>query len=159
MLYACDGKWWDNHRDALKFRGLRFTINKIAAREHGLTLVPSIGTVRDDGRGIGFCRKAPIIHTGANSGYQAANLALHLGAAKIVLLGFDMAAPRGKSHWHGEHGNGMNNPNIYTFQDWLANWATVPESIEGLGLEIVNASRETALDMFPRMSLEDALCC
>lgn len=157
MLYACDGKWWDKHPDAHTFAGLRFTQDRKAALAYGLTRVPAIGTVADLGRGLGFCLKPPFIHTGASSGYQAANLALHLGARRIVLLGFDVQAPAGKSHWHGEHGDGLNNPTIYTFQSWLENWATVPASIAGTGLEIVNATRETALTMFPRMTLEEAL--
>ena len=145
------------HKDAPSFAGLKFTQNSVAAQKHGLLRVPAVGTVLDAPRGLGFCLVPPVINTGMNSGYQAANLALHFGAKRIVLLGFDMQAPRGVSHWHGEHGDGLNNPNVYTFAAWLKAWETVPESIAGLDLEIVNASRETALTMFPRVSLEEAL--
>jgi len=31
------------------------------------------------------------------------NLAVQLGAARILLLGYDMRAVDGKTHWFGEH--------------------------------------------------------
>lgn len=41
---------------------------------------------------------------GQDSGTQAVHLAYHLGAAKIVLFGFDMQpAADGSTHWHKEH--------------------------------------------------------
>ncbi|HCZ48509.1 MAG TPA: hypothetical protein DCZ11_05850, partial [Gammaproteobacteria bacterium] len=46
------------------------------------------------------------IHQGGNSGYQALNLAVLLGAERVILLGYDMHG----GHWHGRHGGRLNNP-------------------------------------------------
>lgn len=76
---------------------------------------------------------------------------------KVVLLGFDMGAPGGLTHWHGNHPDTLNNPNFHTYQAWLRNFAEVPGSIKGTGLTIINASRSTALECFPRVALEGAI--
>ncbi|MBO6542298.1 MAG: hypothetical protein JJ939_12080 [Alphaproteobacteria bacterium] len=104
----------------------------------------------------GLCLKAPYIHRGANSGYQAINLAVHLGAAKIVLLGFDMQASD-KPHWHGFHPSGLNNPNQINFDVWIRNFDAVPPFLARAGVDLVNCSRETALTCFRRGNLKDEL--
>ncbi|MCK5640805.1 MAG: hypothetical protein KAJ19_08410, partial [Gammaproteobacteria bacterium] len=43
------------------------------------------------------------IRSGNNSGYAAMNVAYHLGATRIILLGFDMKFKNDKSHWHEGH--------------------------------------------------------
>lgn len=40
---------------------------------------------------------------GRNSGHGAVHLALHLGAARVYLAGFDMSFRDGRSHWHEGH--------------------------------------------------------
>lgn len=100
----------------------------------------------------GISKLPNTIAEGGNSGYQAIGLALHFGAAKLVLLGFDMKQTNGKKHWHEDHK--QNNPTREAFANWnkrfrvLAAQSPVP---------IINASRETALDCFPRTDLETAL--
>jgi hypothetical protein len=47
------------------------------------------------------------VRTGGHSGYTAINLAVHLGATRIVLLGYDMmASPQGAHHFFGAHPDG-----------------------------------------------------
>ncbi|WP_139172507.1 hypothetical protein [Onishia taeanensis] len=91
---------------------------------------------------------------GGNSGAGAMLLARHRGASRIILLGYDCQYGRdGKRHWHGDHCKGLGNanslPKFYgQFQEAAGMLADV---------EVINASRETALDLWPRMSLEEAL--
>lgn len=157
MLYACDAKWWDGHKEGREFTGLRFSINRDAERKHGVTRIPCVYTRRSDGEGLGFCLEPPTIYTGENSGYQATNLMIHFGAAKILLLGFDASSHNGLSHWHGDHPVGFNNPTPYLYQSWQDCWATVPWNGGDWGGEIINCSRQTALECFPRARLEDCL--
>lgn len=94
--------------------------------------------------------------TGANSGYSAVNLAIHLNnGAPVVLLGYDMTG----SHWFGQHPAPLRNPEELHFRQWREHFATLAEAARRRDktIEIINATRETALICFPRMSLEDAL--
>ncbi|UHQ21896.1 hypothetical protein LVB77_14600 [Lysobacter sp. 5GHs7-4] len=99
-------------------------------------------------------RRPDRIRQGGNSGFQAVSLALHFGASRVVLLGYDMQFTGGRKHWHGDHPDKMGNPLPKRFLDWrqrfaeLAQQSTVP---------IINASRETGLSCFPRMDLDACL--
>ena len=78
-------------------------------------------------------------------------MAYHLGATRIILLGFDMHSHGGKSHWFGDH------PAKYATGDKIERFIVAFRSIkpEQYGIEILNCSRETALDAFPRHDLDE----
>jgi len=46
-----------------------------------------------------------------------------------------------------------------SFDGWIEHYRTLAPDLAkaGVGVEVVNASRETALDMFPRVKLEEVL--
>lgn len=95
-----------------------------------------------------------------SSGFQAINLAYHIGATKIILLGYDMQSTGGKNHWFGDHPKktpeGKNTAFMNgTFGRYVKTFRTIDPA--RYGIEIINCSRATALDAFPRMRLEDAL--
>jgi hypothetical protein len=140
VLYACDAKWWEWNAGVPGFQGLRYTLQPRAARwatvlrktgEHGLELDP--GGVR----------------TGKNSGYQAINVAVHLGARRILLLGYDM---RG-DHFFGSHPDKSRPP----FLLCLPIFDTLVAPLRAHGVEVCNCSRRTALRAFPCLTLEEAL--
>jgi len=150
VLYACDVCWWDWHADRQElkaFKGRKITQDKEAAEKYGVEYIRSIDA-------DGLSRDPAYIHSGANSGIQAINLAYHLGARRIVLLGYDMQATDGKSHWFGEHPSGKGRP---TWHRWLWRYQLVAEDAGRMGLEIINATRETALTCFPRGPLSSLL--
>lgn len=93
------------------------------------------------------------VRTGKNSGHQALNAAVQRGAARILLLGFDMQG----GHWHGDHPSGLANPTDLMLETWRRNMATTVPDLRRAGVEVVNCSRETALTCFPRARLKDVL--
>ena len=101
----------------------------------------------------GFARSPDTLNTGQNSGFQALNLVFHSGAAIAVLLGYDMKyADNGqRSHWH--EGHPMKVPEQWYRQHYAAHFRTIGEC----GMRILNASRDTLLDCFPRVTIEEAL--
>ncbi|MBC7201931.1 MAG: hypothetical protein H5U29_00210 [Pusillimonas sp.] len=88
-----------------------------------------------------------------NSGAGAIALAAHFGAKRIVLLGYDCQHTGGKKHWHGDHPSGLGNAG--SLWKWKEHFEEVARDFSDL--EIINCSRETALDCFPRQTLEEAL--
>lgn len=146
-LYACDSKWWHWHKGVLTFHGQKYALD---ARVR--TRWPDITVLRNGGVS-GLEVDPSALKTGHNSGYQAINLAVHLGAIKIVLLGYDMKPDGKRYHFFGEHPDRVPPP----FRHMIDKFETLVEPLAGLGIEIVNATRHTALNCFPRLPLEQAL--
>lgn len=96
-----------------------------------------------------------MIHWGGNSGYQAINLAYLWGARRVVLLGYDMQKTDGKSHWFGDHPKGLNGNSPYP--TWIQKFDRLAADLKSEGVEVINATRETALRCFQRANLEDIL--
>ena len=80
-------------------------------------------------------------------------MAEQAGAARIILLGFDCSHTGGKSHWHGDHPNNLGNAGL-THQ-WLDKFKQLADDLKHV--EIINASRETAITCFHRARLEDLI--
>lgn len=147
VLYACDAKWWAWHKGAPDFHGLKYSLQTASARFKGVQVIRNLG--RD-----GLTLDPTGVKTGHNSGYQAINLAVHLGAVRIVLLGYDMGKPaKGPSHVFGEHRDKTQPP----YKACIKAFETLPAPLAAAGIEIVNCSRSTALTCFRREPLESVL--
>lgn len=142
-LYACDGKYWKYYAKELPQIPLRYGLDPGVAR-YGTTL-------RNTGE-TGLELKPNGLRTGKNSGYQAINLAVHLGARRIVLLGYDLKIGA-SAHFFGEHPWG-GRPPVEHFRPFFS---TLVEPLKDLGIEIVNASRRTALTCFECTTITEAL--
>jgi hypothetical protein len=88
-----------------------------------------------------------------NSGAGALRLAAQCGAKRIVMLGYDGQKTGGRSHWHADHPAGLGNAGSVDL--WPAQFAKIAGDMAGV--EIINASRDTAITAFPRSSLPAAL--
>ena len=91
-----------------------------------------------------------------NSGFHAFNLSVQLQPARIILVGFDMSIEHGL-HWHGPHPSGLNNPSSRNVDRWRRAMDASAEVVEALGIQVVNCSAISALQNFPKQSLEEAL--
>ena len=153
-LYGCDARWWDIHKDCDGFAGAKWSSHDkegqsndktAAADKHGLHIVKGAP-------GGGFSTDPSLIHYGDNSGFQALNLAILLGATYIVLVGFDMRHVKGKSHFFGDHPQGLfQRPEYESFAKKFDK-AAAPD-----GVTIVNATPGSALKCYPMMSLDEAI--
>lgn len=98
----------------------------------------------------GLARTPNALTTYQNSGGAAINLAVHLGARRIVLLGYDMGPADGRHHFHDAPGTRHSSP--YALFTRLLATSVAP--LAAAGVEVVNCSRRTALACFPRVPLE-----
>ena len=137
--------WWSREGPTMDFAGLRYTLDPRAT---------SWASVLANHGDEGLSTNPAGVCTGAHSGYQAINLAVHLGARRVVLLGYDMQPDHeGRDHYFGSHPHGMPLP----YRLFLARFPTIVEPLKELGIEVMNASRDTALDIFPLCSIQEAL--
>lgn len=154
VLYACDEAWWAQYfpKLATVFRGQLWTVSSAARDKWGTRWIMGAD-------GGGLSPSSTHIHTGMNSGYQAIGLAHVFGAARLTLLGYDFkVGPRGERHHHGDHPKGLGNCSPGRFPSWRSAMDVLARDARKVGLQIENASRDTALKCFPRVKLEDALC-
>lgn len=150
LLYACDTSWWRYHGAAVcsGFAGERWTQCEIAAREFGLRRIAGVDAA-------GLSEDPRLIYFNANSGAQAMNLAMHRGARRFVLVGYDMGAVGGMEHFFGSHPEPIARPTPY--DQLLRNFAVIARDCERLGLPVVNASLVSRLTCFPKSDLASAL--
>lgn len=147
VLYAADGKWWDWHAGVPSFKGLKFSISSMNPPARAdVTVLENTGF---DGLEL----QPTGLRTGFNGGYQAVNLAVHLGATRILLLGYDMGPYGAKTHWFGDHPDREPSP----YPQMIAAFETLVDPLAAVGVDVVNCSRRSALTAFPRFTLDAAL--
>ena len=151
VLYWTDSRfysWYKNRID--QYKGIKYAIRFNATQN---------GEVQLLNRGIrfGLETRADTLAHGNNSGYAAINLAYHLGAKKIVLLGYDMGNVGGKSHYHeGYSATRTTSDEIYQKQ-FIPGFTFIANELKKKNIEVWNGCPTSKLTVFPRISLERAL--
>jgi len=135
VLYALDRDWWKVHLAEARavFGGALVSPQNVAGVRAERAWLPKGQT---------------------NSGAMLVAQAAYWGVRRIVMLGFDCQHTGGRTHWHGSHPQGLGD--AAGVANWPAQFRAILHRLQGI--DVVNASRESALDMFPRATLEKALC-
>jgi hypothetical protein len=152
-LFAFDVKWWDEYHEEVKrvFKGRMLTYSNTAMRYGAESLFD-----------------CSWFTSHSNSGACAISIAIAAKAKRIVLLGADCQKTGGETHWHGDHPKAMRSErarkawpdgmsNAGSMKKWPAQYKAAAMQAEIHGVELLNASRETALDCIRRVALEDVI--
>ncbi|HBO5821564.1 TPA: hypothetical protein L4747_005160 [Pseudomonas aeruginosa] len=131
VLYAMDAAWWRVHGEE--------AANAFGGELCAPLTFPGVKRIR--------------FHHFQNSGAGAASLASFWGARRIILLGYDCQKTGGRAHWHGDHPAVLGNAG--SVDKWPAQFRQLADHLAGL--DVINCSRETALEAFPRRPLEEVL--
>ncbi|NDO82655.1 hypothetical protein CJP72_18315 [Citrobacter sp. NCU1] len=135
-IFASDLSWWNEYGATVPTTAERWTTCPLAAQRHQL---------------LQF--KSCFLTQSYNSGQLAIELAVTRGARRVLLLGYDCSLRAG-THWHGNHEN-IRNPTADSVKRWRDEFARLQQW--AAGIEIINCSRETALKIFPRSTIEAEL--
>jgi hypothetical protein len=104
----------------------------------------------------GLDRSPGCLRHGNNSGFAAINLAVHFGAQRIYLLGYDMRArPDGKMHWHSGHVFLRNGPRA--LDNMLPYFPSLIEPLRRLGIQVINLNPDSRIECFPKRPLLEVL--
>lgn len=156
-LYACDSVWWERNRP--EFSGLKCTQYSLAnqrKRDEDLRVAKLVGAHAFGGKAAaGLSLDPDVVHYGDNSGFQAMSVAFHLGARRMILLGYDLQRTGGKAHWFGDHPKGLNN--LGNLNNWAKHHDALAADLAREGVEVINCTRETALTQYPRKRLEEVI--
>lgn len=156
-----DAKWFEwNFKELAQYSGLKVTCNPkfLTMKEFGKHHILIMGR----GKSNGIERKAGYIAWNRSSGASAINFAYHLDVKRIVLLGFDMHSSNGNGNinhnWHREHkGRSIDNVNFSPYERFLKPFAQIKKEADVLGLEILNATVNSALTIFPVVDIRDVV--
>lgn len=156
-LFFGDCAWYVQHRIALeRWPKLKVTCcQRFAAypesQANGLKYLG-----KDKTKSLGISTNPTTVCWNSNSGSAAISLAAHLGAKRIILLGFDMIMDRGKTHWHAPHSPIKRN---FTppYVKHLKGFPQIAEDAKLLGIEILNASPISAIKDFPKVSVSEII--
>lgn len=132
VLVSADKAWWDHNPEALRFPGRKYG----AMPE--FNAVPGVERFRVSG--------------GTNSGLLGLMVAVHLGATKVLLCGFDMHSPG--EHFFGRHPKPLKS----TTADRMALFRRQFMTFRPKGTEIINCTPGSELKAYPMGRLEDELC-
>lgn len=134
VLFCANKSWWLHYRLSVKrtFEGVVATTANI---------LDGMVTTFLNGR----------IPNYDDAGAMAVGLALHMGAARVILLGVDGGSPF--LRWHSPHP-----PKIrQRADDRRGAWEALAHDTQASGVEIVNANPLSAYETFPRAALDDYL--
>lgn len=143
VVYSCDGRWWDHHRP--EARGLKVGLAPAPAW-------PQTHVLRQDNNSV-LSDDPEALATGdggerhfSSSGYQAINLAVLLGASRILLLGYDMHIVAGKHHFFGDHPREFGQADHYA--QMRAAFPKLARVLDSRGIHVTNCTPGSALDCF-----------
>lgn len=157
VLYACDAKWWEYHwgRGAALFPGRKFGLQAVNPVTN--YRVPASVVLLHHAGTTGFDPHGGIV-SGGNSGYQALQVAIHAGASRVVLLGYDMQERGGKAHFFGDHPEGLQGKRTGDkYAGWCATFRAQYASMKKMGVNIVNCTPGSKLDFYPQARIRSAL--
>lgn len=150
MLYACDAAWWRTYSGVPAFKGLKLTQDKNVPRQFpDVQRVEVLNRVND----LVFSPLG-VIGNAKNSGFQALNCAIHMGAREIGLVGYDCTLMKGV-HWHGRHVPGLNNPSQAGVDKWREHLDRQAPALKHVGIKITVASTFSALEAYEKCTFEE----
>jgi len=148
-----DSCWFDHHREEIEPNANRFVFISMASRN------PHCEAVRwmkrqPEGLTMPIDRK---IGWNKSTGAGAINLALLLGARRVVLLGFDMKM--GEDNQANWHVNEVNTPIPEDYIKFRTGMELIAKELPQKypHAEVLNAGPDSALKCFPIVSLESLL--
>jgi hypothetical protein len=148
VLYAADAKWWEHYwEQASRFAGQKFTIRQTLRRAEVFSLEQSPERVFDS--------RPTHLASGGNSGYQALHLAVHFGASRVLLCGFDMRDVDGRRRRHDDYPKPLDTAGRFTH--WLAAFDRLAPVLRTRGVDVVNCTPGSALRCFRFGSIEQEL--
>lgn len=95
------------------------------------------------------------IESGGNSGFGAFNFAILKRAKRIYLFGYDYSSSGG--HYCPERYDQPQNHNARYWPRWGDNFFDIKDQIAVAGVTVVNASPNSTLKAFPKVTLEQAI--
>ncbi len=116
-----------------------------------------IKTLTHDKKQLGISDDPSRVCWNLNSGAASISLAANMGVKRIILLGFDMKQTDNNTHWHSVYKRKPNRNFEATFRKHLKGFPFIAKDAHKRGIEILNASHDSMIDSFKKVSIKDIL--
>lgn len=155
MVFFGDYSWYLIHRNKLaKWPKIKATCSpRFDTRRDNSENIKYVQ--KDHGHRLGISSDRRKVSWNGNSGAAAISLAVHMGAKRIILLGFDMHMMHGATHWHGGHLEKKKRKP--PFNRHLKGFPFIAQDAKQMGIEILNASPDSAIKVFRKINVKDLL--
>jgi len=155
ILFFADYRWYSWNKERLDlFKGKRIVTTWTGGRRHPITddRLYVLERIRKNSMPQWPLSQEPDKLSGWCSGGQSINLAYHLGAKQIVLIGFDMN-DQGKANFHLKH---QAPPLRDRKKDkFIPAITSLKPGLDRAHVHVVNCTPGSALTCFPIMSLDE----
>lgn len=154
VLYFTDSGWYEQRREIVaNWPGEVISMSRSAKRELPDKVKRIKGELMPGFPAMG----SAAIRQGRSSGHTAVSLAISLGAARVVMLGYDMRLVGGREHCHSEY-KGPRDIDQYS-REFVPAFKGWNEDALKVGVEILNCTPESAVTEFPFADLDEVLSC
>ncbi len=148
-----DSKWFKQHTKSLEQSGCLVITS---CPQFQKSTLPWLWLMSRENRGLWHTS----LGWNACTGASAINLALVLGASRVLLLGFDMRLDRdakvnkvNKVNWHE---NTVDEPNTAVYKKFVAGFERVARDLHKFkGTEIININDDSDLLVFPKIGVKE----
>jgi len=158
LVFFGDSGFFLKHEEGLsKFNGLRVSCHP---RVNSIDWVKYLPKDRNHTRGISTSSR--MVSWNGNSGAAAISIAVHSGARRVILLGFDMKLNETQDqHWHDVYGRGLARDEKkimkMPFHRHLRGFPEIAKDAKRMGVEILNACPDSAIDCFKKVTVKELL--
>ena len=161
IVFFGDGRFYfDNKKALCAYPKIKVTCNSNLQNKKQVHSVKYLQ--RQGNHPHGITTQSGTVAWNGNSGAASISLAAQLGVKKIYLLGFDMkVGEKGNQHFHRHYKSGKTNsprdPRKLPFHRHVRCFPSIARDAKRLGIEIINLSPDSTIDVFPKMTLKKAL--
>ena len=158
MMYFGDKSFFKRYKAQLaEWRNIKITHTHLTPPD--LPYHKNIRKIRAVTNKQGLSSDPTEVRWNLNSGAAAINIAVHTGAKRIYLLGFDMCADLGKNtHWHAQYKQLFNfKTSNSVFKRHLIGFPEIAKDAKRMGVEILNINKRSAIQAFPKVHLKEVL--
>jgi len=160
VFFGDGGFYFQNIQELCKYPKMKVSCNPSLRNKPNVRSVKHL--YRNGNHPHGISLKSGVVSWNGNSGAAAISLAAQLGVVKIYLLGFDMSlGENGKQHFHRHYPSGKNNvirpAHKLPFSRHLQNFPAIAKDAKRFGIEIINLSPDSAIEVFPKMTVKEVL--
>jgi hypothetical protein len=103
----------------------------------------------------GLSEDPSMLHKGSTSGYAALGIAALKKAKLVILLGFDYSVTPDRHHYHNQY-PWHHKANDQSWHMWTTKYEPAARHCLERGITVLNASPQSALPYFQKITLEDA---
>jgi hypothetical protein len=156
-LFSADRPWLYEHRAAIEgpWRGRVVTTTSAIDWDGLLHLRQVAPPFPGKAGGVAISSDPRALSVRRTSLHGAINMAVLLGATRLVLLGADGGRDaKGRTHHHAPHKQA---PKPGCWDEQLVDLRTMVQPLKDLGVEVLNASPGSHWDLWPIVTLDDVL--